>query len=68
MRWLLGLLLLTFAVAADAQAVQTQAEAIADDAIQYAAQFGVSPDEAARRLKAQQATVAASITAPSRQM
>src|SRR5438874_12351105 len=42
-----------------AQPVQTQAEALADDAIQYAAQFGVPPDEALRRLRAQQASVAA---------
>jgi len=39
--------------------VQTQAEALADDAVQYAAQFGVPPDEALRRLKAQQASVEA---------
>ncbi len=59
MRWWLGLLLVGYAAAASAQAVQTQAEAIADDAIQYAAQFGVAPDEAARRLTAQQASVVA---------
>ena len=39
--------------------MQTQAEALADDAIQYAAQFGVTPDEAVRRLGSQQANVAA---------
>ena len=39
--------------------MQTQAEALADDAVQYAAQFGVPPDEALRRLKAQQASVEA---------
>jgi len=39
--------------------VESKAEAFAEDAIQYAAAFGVSPDEAARRLKAQQASVAA---------
>lgn len=39
--------------------VETQAEAIADDAAQYAAQFGVTLDEATRRLKAQQDSVAA---------
>ncbi len=44
---------------AAAQPVQTRAEALADDAVQYAGQFGVSPDEALRRLKAQQASVAA---------
>jgi hypothetical protein len=45
--------------AARAQPVQTQAQALADDAVQYAAQFGVTPDEATRRLEAQQASVAA---------
>jgi len=39
--------------------VKRQAEALADDAAQYAAQFGVTGDEALRRLKAQQASVAA---------
>ena len=58
MRWLLALLL-AFATAAGAQPVQTQAEALADDALQYAARFRVPIDEAQRRLKAQQATVAA---------
>jgi streptogrisin C len=57
MRWLLALLLLIGAAAA-AQPVQTQAEALADDAEQYAAQFGVTADEALRRLKAQQESVA----------
>ncbi|MFL6728245.1 MAG: hypothetical protein ACJ8FS_17285 [Sphingomicrobium sp.] len=38
--------------------METQAQALADDAIQYAAAFGVSPDEAVRRLEAQQASVA----------
>lgn len=45
--------------AARAQPVETQAQALADDAEQYAAQFGVSLDEALRRLKAQQSSVAA---------
>ena len=44
---------------AGAQPVQTQQEALADDAIQYAAQFGVPVEEAQRRLKAQQDSVAA---------
>src|SRR5436305_6028357 len=44
---------------AAAQPVQTQAEALADDAVQYAAAFAVTPDEAVRRLKAQQSSVAA---------
>ena len=59
MRWLVAVLMMTFAVAAQAQPVQTPAEALADDAAQYAAQFRVTVDEANRRLKAQQATVAA---------
>lgn len=59
MRWLLSFLYLAIAAPLGAQQVQTQAEALADDAIQYAAQFGVTPDEALRRLKAQQASVAA---------
>jgi len=42
-----------------AQPVKTQAEALADDAAQYAAQHGVTGDEALRRLNAQQASVAA---------
>ena len=58
MRWLLALLLIVLANVAAAQPVQTRAEALADDAVQYAAQFGVTPEEALRRLKAQQASVA----------
>jgi hypothetical protein len=45
--------------AAVAQPVETQEQALADDAVQYAAQFGVTADEARRRLKAQQDSVAA---------
>jgi streptogrisin C len=45
--------------AAAAQPVETHAEAMAEDGIQYAAQFGVRLDEAVRQLKAQQASVAA---------
>lgn len=37
--------------------MKTQAEALADDAAQYAAQFRVSIDEATRRLRAQQQSV-----------
>jgi streptogrisin C len=59
MRWLLALLLLAFATAAAPQPVLTQAEALAEDSVQYAAQFGVAPGEALRRLRAQQASVAA---------
>jgi hypothetical protein len=42
-----------------AQPVKTQAEALADDGAQYAAHYGVPVDEAVRRLRAQQASVAA---------
>lgn len=59
MRWLAALLLFALAPAASAQQVQTQAESLAEDAVQYAAQFGVTPDEALRRLIAQQDSVAA---------
>src|SRR5215471_1818059 len=59
MRWLLGLWVAAIAAAGLAQPIQTRDEALTDDAIQYAAQFGVLPDEALRRLKAQQSTVAA---------
>ncbi len=59
MRWLLALLLMTFAAMTSAQPVQSEAEALADDAAQYAAQFSVTSDEALRRLKAQEASVAA---------
>ena len=59
MRWLLALLLLAAAAAAQAQPVETREDALADDAAQYAAQFAVTPQEALRRLKAQQDNVAA---------
>jgi hypothetical protein len=52
-----ALLLLAISTAGVAQPVQTFGEALADDALQYAAQFGVSIGEAARRLKAQQDSV-----------
>jgi streptogrisin C len=42
---------------ATAQHIQTPSEALEEDSIQYAAQFGVTPAEALRRLRAQQATV-----------
>jgi hypothetical protein len=38
---------------------ETHEQALAEDAIQYAAQFGVTPQEALRRLEAQQDSVAA---------
>jgi hypothetical protein len=59
MRWLLALVLPAFAAAAAAQPVQTQVEAISDDAAQYAAAFDVSLEEATRRLEAQQSSVSA---------
>jgi hypothetical protein len=46
-------------LAAQPPHVQTQTEALAEDAEQYAAQFRVTPDEALSRLRAQQASVAA---------
>jgi hypothetical protein len=52
-------MLLVWGIPSHAQAVQTQAEAVREDAEQYAAQFGVTPDEAVRRLKAQQDSVPA---------
>lgn len=39
--------------------MKTQAQALGDDAAQYAARYGVPYDEAGRRLRAQQASVAA---------
>jgi hypothetical protein len=53
----LALLVSTIAVAQPPR-VQTQTEALAEDAEQYAAQFRVAPDEALSRLRAQQASVA----------
>jgi len=58
MRWLF-FILVTLAGAASAQAVLTHNEALAEDATQYAAHFRVDSGEALRRLKAQQASVAA---------
>ena len=55
----LALMLLAFAVSATAQPVRTPAEALGDDAVQYAARYGVPAGEAVRRLRAQQASVAA---------
>lgn len=59
MRWLLALMILVTAVQVKAQPVQTEAEALEEDAEQYAAQFTVSADEATRRLKAEQESVSA---------
>jgi hypothetical protein len=47
------------AAAQPAQLAETEADALAEDAVEYAGQFRVSPDEALRRLKAQQESVAA---------
>jgi streptogrisin C len=58
MRWLVAFLMMAFAATAQAQPAQTRSEALADDAAQYAAQFRVTADEAIRRVRAQQATVA----------
>lgn len=55
----LALTLLAVATASAAQPVKTQAQALADDAAQYAAQFRVPLDEASRRLAAQQDSVVA---------
>ena len=59
MRWLLLFITLVSAAAVEAQPVLTQTDALREDAFQYAAQFGVSSDEALRRLRAQQASVVA---------
>jgi len=59
MRWIFAFILFSLATAAPAQPVETREQALADDAVQYAAQFAVKPDEALRRLKAQQDSVAA---------
>ena len=56
MRWLLSFCAL-LTTAATAQPILTQAQALAEDSVQYAAQFGVSVDEAIRRLTAQQSSV-----------
>jgi streptogrisin C len=60
MRFLLALLLLFLSAAATAAPmVESHAGAIAEDAAQYAAHYGVSADEAKRELQAQQDSVAA---------
>lgn len=58
MRWIFAFFLIAFASAAAAQSVETPSDALAEDAAKYAAQFGVSSDEAARRVNAQQKSVA----------
>jgi streptogrisin C len=59
MKQILALLLLAIGTVAAAQPAKTAHEALADDAAQYAAHYGVPGDEAVRRLRAQQASVAA---------
>ena len=59
MKFLFASLLILFSGAAAAQPVQTQEQALTQDAAQYAARYGVTGDEALRRLKAQQGSVQA---------
>lgn len=58
MRWILALLLFVLAGRAVAQPVDSRDGALTADSAQYAQQFGVTPEEALRRLKAQQDSVA----------
>src|SRR3954466_3415790 len=57
MRSIFAFFLLVHAVAAMAQSVETRDDALLEDAGQYAGQFRVPLNEAARRLKAQQDSV-----------
>jgi hypothetical protein len=57
MRWLF-LVLLFFTSAGQTQTPLTRAQAVGEDALQYAAKFGVPIAEATRRLRAQEASVA----------
>jgi len=59
MRWIVPLLILASATAASGEVPETRAQALAQDAARYAAQFAVGQDEALRRLKAQEESVAA---------
>src|SRR4051794_39764907 len=54
----LALLLIALASPAAAQALQSPAQALAQDAAEYARQHHVGADEALRRLQAQEETVA----------
>src|SRR4051812_45987616 len=56
---LLALLLLALGARAAAQALQSPAEALAQDSAEYARQHHVDADEALRRLEAQEQPVAA---------
>ena len=58
MRPIIFFLLLAFSSALNAQRVQTQTESLTEDAIQYAARFGVTPEEALERVRAQQTSSA----------
>ena len=53
------LAMVAWAGAAAGQPLHTPAEALAQDAAEYAARFAVTTDEALRRLRAQDASVAA---------
>jgi hypothetical protein len=59
MRWILALVVVALATAASAEQAETRTQALTQDAAIYASQFGVSQDEALRRLRAQQDSVAA---------
>lgn len=59
MRLIFALLLLFSAAVAASEPVENREQAFGEDSIQYAAQFRVTPQEAVRRLKAQEASVAA---------
>ncbi len=59
MRWIFALLLFSFAGVAASEPVETRRQALSEDSIQYAAQFRVTPDEALRRLKAQEESITA---------
>jgi len=57
MKFSFASLLILFSAATAAQGVQTQEQALMQDAAQYAARYGVTGGEALRRLHAQQASV-----------
>jgi len=59
MRWMIALFLLFSGGIAASEPIETREQALAEDSIQYAAQFRVTPEEALRRLKAQEESVAA---------
>jgi hypothetical protein len=59
MSWSFAAALALITGSAGAQSVQSRNQALTDDAVQYVARFAVSPEEALRRLKAQQTSVAA---------